>query len=267
MGLAQLGQGADVAPVPFCDIAVDRLALRQQLGKQVSREVIALVDWDFCEHFGLDQVNARVHSVAEHLARPWLFQEALHPPFGIGDDDAELTRVTHPGQADADQGATGLVKLSEGIEVEIHQGITGNHEKGLGERMFGEFYRACCAQGLGFQGVIHLHPEVAAVIKVVADGLGSVVQGGDCAADIVSGQVAHNVFHHGSPQHRDHRLGDVFSQRAQPGPLSPCKNHRRVCHGWTLPNAVTERADERHGPSEVNGSCIPGIHVNGHASL
>ncbi len=131
LGLAVALVGAHVLPVALGHIAVDPLALLEQLREHVARPVHRLAGRDVVEDLGLHHIDTGVHRVREDLAPGRLLQEALDPALVVGDRDTELQGIRHPGETDSDQCVLAAVELDQFREVEVGQSVAGDHQKGV----------------------------------------------------------------------------------------------------------------------------------------
>ena len=83
----------DVLPVAVHRQPVDGPPHLEQQRKELLGEVERPVGRDVLEHLRLEDVDARVDRVREHLAPRGLLEEALDPALVVDDDDPELERV------------------------------------------------------------------------------------------------------------------------------------------------------------------------------
>ena len=83
------------------------------------------------EQLGLDHVDAGVDRVREDLAPGRLLQESLDAALLVGDHDAELERVVDRLERERREGAPLAVERDDLGEVEVAEGVTGDHDEGL----------------------------------------------------------------------------------------------------------------------------------------
>src|SRR6266540_745065 len=224
--LPVLIQVTDVLPVAFGDVAVNRPPHLQEEREELLGEVEGPVIRDVTQHLGVEDVDPRVDRVGEDLAPRRLLEEALDPAVGIRDHDPELERVVDVLQADRDHGFLLLVEAHELAQVDVAERVTGDDEKGLLERALGELDRAGRARGRFLHGVADGDPVRLPRSEIAADGLR---HEGECHDDVfetVGAQQLHDVLHAGLAHDRNHRLGLVRGQRAQPRSLAAGHDYR-----------------------------------------
>ncbi len=209
--------GADVLPVAVGDVAVQRLTLGEHRGEHVAGEVDDLTFGDGVEDHRLEDVDAGVDGVREHLTPGRLLQEPFDAPVGSGDDDPELERVLDPLQRDRRHRAAVAVRLHERGEIEVGEDGTGDDEEGVVELGGRVADRPRGPERLLVGRVPHPDPEVGAVPEVGADLVGEVGDGDDHVVEAVLGEEPHDVLHHRLVDERHHRLGLVAGQGPQPG--------------------------------------------------
>ena len=226
---------ADVLPVALGDVAVQGVAVVEQLGEHVAREVDHLAVGDVVEHRRLEHVDARVDGVGEHLAPRRLLEEPLDGAVGLGDDDAELERVLDVLERDRRRRAGVAVRLHERGEVDVGEHVTRDHEERVVELVDGVADRPRGAERRILGRVPHGHAEVGAVAEVVADLVGEERHGHHDVVVAVLREQVDDVLHHRLVDQRHHRLRGVAGERAQPGALTAGEDDG--LHD-TLPDAV-----------------------------
>ena len=190
-------EGADVLPVALGHVAEERLAGLEQGGEHVGREVDRpRPPVDEVEDLGLEDVDAGVDGVAEHLAPGRLLEEALDAAVVARDDDAELERVLHGLEADGGHRLLLLVEADDGRQVDVGEDVARDDEEALVELVHGVAHRARRAERRLLGGVHHAHAELGAVAEVGADGVGQEGHGDDDLVEPVLAQEAHDVLHH-----------------------------------------------------------------------
>ena len=225
---------ADVLPVLVGHVAEDRGAALQQLGEHVVRPVDRLLGRDLRQHLGLHDVDAGVHRVGEHLPPGRLLQEPLDPAVLVGDHDAELERVGHPGEADRDQRAVVLVEPDHLGQVHVGQRVAGDdQERVVLERVLGVLDRAGRAERRLLRRVLQRHADVLAVAEVVPHQRRQELDGDDRLLHPVPLQQPEHVLHDRPVHHRQQRLGLVGGHRAEPGALAAC--HHDGLHDVAAP--------------------------------
>ncbi len=219
------GGRAHVLPVAVGHVAVEGLAGiedgREDLAGEVDRPPVG----NAVEDLGLEDVDARVDGVAEHLAPARLLEEALDRPVFTRDHDPELEGVLDRAQRDGGQRLVLLVIGDHRRQVDVRQDVAGYHEKALGQLLARVAHRTGRAEGRLLGGVDHRDPELAAVTEVAADGVGQEGDRDDDVGDAVAPQQRHDVLHHRTTDEGEHRLGQVGGLRAQPGALAAGHDH------------------------------------------
>ena len=223
---AEVGlEGADVLPVAVGHVAVEPLAGGQGGRERLAREVDGLPLGDEVEDLRLEDVDAGVDGVAEHLAPGRLLQEPLDRPVLVGDDDAELERVLDRLEGQGGQAPVGVVEVDDGAEVDVGQDVAGDDEEPLVELVLGVAHRTGRAERGRLGGVDHAHAELGPVAEVGADGVGHEGHGDHDVLEAVGPQQVDDVLHHRDVGHGEHRLGLVGGERPQPRPLAAGHDH------------------------------------------
>ena len=93
VGLQILLQAADVLPVAVAHQPIQGLMHFEQLGKQIVAEVVGLPLGDVVEHLGLDDVDACVDRIGEHLAPTGFLQKALYASLFVDYHHSEFQGV------------------------------------------------------------------------------------------------------------------------------------------------------------------------------
>src|SRR5581483_94571 len=166
---------------------------------------------DGVEDLRLEDVDAGVDGVAEHLAPRGLLEEALDRTVLAGDDDPEVERVLHGLEADGGEGALLLVEAHDGRQVDVGADGAGR------------------AQGRLLGGVDHADTELGPVAEVRADDVGHERHRDHDVLESVVPQEPDDVLHHRPVGQGHHRLGEVGGQGAQAGPLP--SRHDDGLHG------------------------------------
>ena len=126
-------ESADVLPVALGDVPEQGPSVVEERGEDVGREVHDLTGRNGIEDVGLEDVDARVYGVAEHLPPRRLLEEALDGAVLPGDDDPELQRVLHGLEADGRHGLVLVVEAHDLAQVEVGEDVPGDHEEALVE--------------------------------------------------------------------------------------------------------------------------------------
>ncbi len=163
---------ADVLPVPFGDVTVQRVAMVEERGKHVAGEVDDFTVGDEVEHRGLEHVDAGVDGVGEHLAPRRLLEEPLDAAVGAGDHDAELEGILDVLERDRRRRVRVAVRLHERGEIDVGEYVAGDHEEGVVELVGRVAHRTGGAERRILGRVPHGHTEIGPVAEVVADLVG-----------------------------------------------------------------------------------------------
>ncbi len=223
LGLAVALVGAHVLPVALGDVAVDPLALLQQLREDIARPVDGLTRRDVVEDLGLHHVDTGVHRVGEDLPPGRLLQESLDPPFLVRDRDTELQWIRHPGETDGDQSVLAAVKVDQFGEVEVGQRVTGDHQEGVVlERVLGVLDTPRSAQWRLLVGIGQMHAQLFAVTEVVLDQRRQELDCHDGVGEAVPLQQPKHVLHDRPVGDRKQRLRHAGGHRAESSALAPC---------------------------------------------
>ncbi len=218
--LPELVDRADVLPVAVEHVAVERPAHLEQEREELLREVVRPVGGHVPQHLGLEHVDPGVDRVGEDLAPRRLLQEPLDPPVVVGDDDPELERVRHGLEPDRHVCALLLVGGDERGQVDVAEGVAGDDEKGVVERVAREADRAGSAERLLLDRVLDLEAHRLAGAEVAADRLRHERERDDDFLHPVQLQQLEDVLHAGLADDRHHRLRLIRRQRPEPGPLA-----------------------------------------------
>ena len=170
----------------------------------------------------LEDVDARVDRVGEHLAPRGLLQESLDPPFVVTDDDAELEWVLHALEADRHRGAALLVEFDQRGEVDVAERVARDDEERVVERFRGQAHRARRAGRRLLDRVLHPDAEGVAVAEVCPDRLRHEREGHEHVVDPVQLQEGDDVLHARAADDRHHRLRLVGRERTQARALTAC---------------------------------------------
>ena len=218
--LAVLLEVADVLPVAVEHAAVDRASHLEQQRKELLREVVRPVGRHVLHDLGVDDVDAGVDRVGEHLAPRRLLEEALDAAVLVRHDDAELERVLDRLQADRDRRLLLAVELDEACQVDVAQRVAGDDEERVVEPARGELHGAGGSERRLLHRVADLHPERLAAAEVRADRLGQERDRDDHVLEAVGLQELEDVLHARLADDRHHRLRLVRGERTQAGALS-----------------------------------------------
>jgi hypothetical protein len=120
----------------------------------------------------------------------------------------------------------GLVEVAHRRQVDVGEGVAGDHQEGVAEEIGGLADAPGGSQQLLLEAVGQLDPEFRAVAEVVADQLRKPVQVGDRLGEAVAGEEPGDVLHHRPVQHRHHRLRHVEGDRAEARAEARCEDHR-----------------------------------------
>ncbi len=200
--------GADILPVALRDIPIDRLALLHQLREDITGPVDGHISLDILEDLGLHDVNTGVHGVGENLAPGRLLKETLDLALFVDDGDSEFQGIRHPRQTDGDEGTLLLVETDQIAEVEVGQGIAGDHKEGIVlQRLFGVLDASGGTEWLLLVGIAELHSELLAVTEVVLDQRSQELDSNDGLVEPMPFEQPKNVLHDRPVGHRQERLG------------------------------------------------------------
>ena len=165
---------------------------------------------------GFEQVHAGVDGVAEHLAPARLLTKALHASAFVRYHDPEAGWVQDAYEGDCGRGGVPMVKAGHGLQVDVGNDVSGQHEETLAKQV------QCLANGAGRAvvelglGVADRKTETGAVAKCVADDFGAVEEQHHNLLDPVSAEVIQQVGQCGPIYDRHHRFGQVRGEGAQP---------------------------------------------------
>ncbi len=211
----------DVLPVAVEDVAVDRPAHLEQQREELLREVVRPVLRDVLQHLGLEHVDAGVDRVGEDLAPAGLLEEALDAAVLVGDDDPELERVLDRLEPDRHGGALLAVRLDEGGQVDVAEGVSGDDEERVVEPAGGALHGAGGAERGLLDRVADVDAERLAAAEIAPDRLRQEGDRHDHVLEAVAPEELDDVLHARLADDRHHRLGLVRGQRPQPRALSP----------------------------------------------
>ncbi len=230
------GERADVLPVALQHRADQLLVGSEQRREHVAREVDGPLSGDVVEHLRLEDVDARVDRVGEHLTPRRLLQEPFDGAVVAGDHDAVLERVLHPHQADRRQRAVIAVSLDDGAEIDVGEHVAGDHEERVIELVHRVSHRPGGAERRLLGRVGHAHAELRAVTEVVPDVVRHERHRDDDLVDPMALQQVDDVLHHRPVHQREHGLGRVRREGTESSALAPCHDHglHGTPHiGWT----------------------------------
>ena len=238
---------ADVAPVAARQVAVQRHRIGEHLGKHVAAPIDHAGRRQQVEHLRLDQVDAGVDLVREHLAPGWLFQEAIDGPVRIRDHHAELERVRHRGEHDRGRRLLLPVILHHLAEIDVGHRIAADDDEGLVQVLLRVLDTAGGAQRRVLDDIGDVDAEVRAVPKIVADRGTQVLQRHHHIRDAVVTQQPQDMFHDRLADHRHQRLRDAAGQRPQPRPLATRHHYRLHAGSATFWMRSRKKAAESSG--------------------
>ena len=262
--LAKLLERADVLPVAVEHVPVDRPAHLEEQREQLLREIERAVTRHMSEHLGLDDVDARVDRVGEHLAPGRLFQKPLHAPVLVADHDSELEWVVDGLEADRDRRALLTVPGDQRAEIDVAQRVARDDDERLVEPAARQSHRSGRAERLFLDGVLDLQPERFAVPEVRADRLRHERERDHDLLEPVRGQQLQNVLHAGLADDRHHRLRLVGGEGTESRPFAARHHHglhsctsrtawRTYCTAATTarPRLTQKHASGHHVPCSV----------------
>ena len=228
---------ADVLPVAVEHVPVDRAAHLEQEREELLREVVRPVGRDVLQHLRLEDVDAGVDRVGEHLPPRRLLEEPLDAAVVARHDDPELERVVDRLQPDRDRRSRLLVARDERAEVDVAERVAGDHEEGLVELGAREPDRAGRSERELLDRVLHVQAHRLAVAEVAADRLGQERERDHDVLEPVAAEELEDVLHARLADDRHHRLGLVRRERTQPRALAA--GHDDRLHGVTSRRAST----------------------------
>ena len=133
VGLPILLEVPDVLPVALAHVAVHRPSELEQPREELLREVERTVVGNVPKHPGVEDVDAGVDRVREHLAPRGLLQEALDAPVLSRDDDAEVERVVDCLERDRHGSFAFGVEAHQRRQVEVGERVARDDEERLVE--------------------------------------------------------------------------------------------------------------------------------------
>ena len=204
----------------------------QQPGEQVAAEVAALVSLEVVEDIRLEDVDARVDRVAEHLAPGGLLDEALHAPLVVGDHHAVLQGVVGASQDEGGERVVLGVVAQRLAEVDVGEGVAADEHEGVVEVLLDALHAPGRPQRGLFDRVDDLDAPLRAIAEVRDDLVGEVVEGHDDGLDAVPLEQLDDVLHHRLVAQPYHGLGSVEGERAQARAFSTSHDHslHRILH-------------------------------------
>jgi hypothetical protein len=173
----------------------------------------------------VEHVDAGVDRVREDLSPGGLLQEALDAVVRVGDDDPELERVVDVLEADGDEGFALLVEADEGAEVDVAEGVPGDDEERLVERVLGELDGPCGAGRRFLHRVADRDAVVLSGGEVAADRLWHEGDGDDDVLEAVLAEELDDVLHARLADDGHHRLRLVRGEGAKARALPAGHDH------------------------------------------
>ncbi len=210
-------------------MAVHRPSELEQPREELLREVERTVVGHVAEDRGIEDVDAGVDRVREHLTPRGLLQEALDAPVLSRDDDAEVERVVDCLERDRHGSFAFGVEAHQCRQVEVGERVARDDEERLVESPCRKPHRTRRPHRRRLQRVVDRGAERFSVAEVRLDRLGQEGQGDGDVGQPVRAQQIDDVLHARFPDDGHHRLRLVRGQRAQPSPLSP--RHDDRSHG------------------------------------
>ncbi len=235
---------AYVRPIPVCDIPAEPLSLGKEGRKQIFAEVKGSPRLYLGQHLRLQDVDAGVHRVREHLAGARFLQEPLDRPLRICYHDAILQRIGHAGKHQRADRAPLPVKLDRRAQVNVCQSISADDQERPLQPIQQPPDTSRGSQGNILDYVVELQLELGPVwqqpagparslrAEVALHLVGPVVQGRERLLHSQAPQEPGNVVHYRTIGHWRHRLGKIAGKRPQPRPFSASHDHRldHSCH-------------------------------------
>ncbi len=212
-----LGQISHVSPVAAGHVTPEGASGSEESREQLLAEVIRPVRRDSAEDRRLEQVDAGIDGVAEHLAPRGLLEEAEDATLLVRDDDAVGERLLHPREHHGRLGALGAVEGHGGLEVEIRQHVSRHDEDRLAGLLRRESDSPGRAQVGGGGDVRHVHAPAVAIPEMRGNGLGHEIQEDDEIAEPVAFEQADRVLHDRHIAYGHERLGHVGRERSETG--------------------------------------------------
>ena len=221
VGARVLADRAHVGPIALGDVAVEGLALREELREEVPAEVEARPDRVAPEDARLDDVDAGIDGVREDLAPGRLLEELRDAAALVRDDDAVLERVGHAVERERDRRALRLVERDHLREVDVGERVAGDDEERVTERVADLAHRAAGAERRLLDAVAEPEAHAAAIAVGVLDHGGEVLEGHVRLGDAAAREQVEDVPEAGLIDDGDHRLRAVDGERSEPTPLAP----------------------------------------------
>ena len=218
--------GAHVLPVALGDVAVEGPPGLEDRREHLAREVDGPSLGDEVEDLRLEDVDARVDRVAEHLTPRGLFQEPIDGAVLPRDHDAELERVRDAVQRQRGERRLALVEVHDGGKVQIGQDVARDHEEPIVQLLHGVSHGSRGAEGRLLGGVHHADVQLGSVAEVVAHRARHEGHGDDDVSDPVLAKEPHDVLHHRPIGHRQHGLGLIGGEGTESGALAPRHDDR-----------------------------------------
>ncbi len=206
-------------------------AALQQAGEGLAFDGDRTAGRDGVDDRAVEDVGARVDLVGDDLlGRLRLLQEGGHPAGLVGRHQAEGARVGDLGQVQRDVGAGGAVGVHQGrdvqsgedVAVEDQDRVAGCRVQAGGDVADG----AAGAQRLLLGDVLQVQSERRPVTEIRLEHFGEVGRGQHDVLHTRGAGARQLVGEEGDTGGRDHRLGRVHRQRAQPGALAADQEDR-----------------------------------------
>jgi hypothetical protein len=223
-------------------VDVERDVVLEELREDVVGPVDRIALGEVVEDLGREEVDPAVGEVRERLVRVGLLLEAGDPTVGVVQHHAVLARVRDLLDAERGDAAGLLVAFDELRDVEVGEGVAGDHE----ERLVPEELASVADPAGGAEQLLLL--EVGQLVaEVVPDRVREVVEVRHDPVDPVAVQEVDGVGHRRAVQERHHRLRQLEGEGPESGSESGGEDHGGQHpgnatappepHGFTIPRA------------------------------
>ena len=227
MGLAVHGEVAYIAPVAVIHITVHGLVAQEQEREQIVAKVLLAAHDDIQEDFGLQYISACIDSVAKDLASAGLFDKALDLVIAICDDHAIIERIFHSFEDESSLGFFFAVKGQSLAQIHICQAVARDDDKGRIELVLHSLDATGSTKRLAlFDCIADIATKFRTIAKIIFDGIRQIMQSKYDVLKIVLFEQIDDMLGHRLIGHGHHGLGQIASQRSQPGARTACHDYR-----------------------------------------